>query len=172
MNICVSYKVLQRDDKGDGLNFNLILSCTLGSTHFVRRHLLGGHNFLTMTFPSAFAASAASIFIERPARRALLAIYVANEATQAGTVTQYYQFYITTHLFNIPNNNYSEFERLCLCMKALLNYLMSMGLLPSVRHGESMLFALTAVVLMWMYKAGPPQVTVADSTTAVVSESG
>ena len=35
-----------------------------------------------MTFPSAFAASAAAIFIERPARRTILAVYVANEATQ------------------------------------------------------------------------------------------
>ena len=49
------------------------------------RRALGGHNFVTMTFPSAFAASAAAILVERPARRALLAVYVANEATQART---------------------------------------------------------------------------------------
>ena len=57
------------------------LCSTIQSSIF--RHMLGGHNLLTMTFPSAFAASAAAIFIERPARRALLAVYVANEATQA-----------------------------------------------------------------------------------------
>ena len=45
---------------------------------------------MTMTFPSAFAASAAAIFIERPARRTLLAVYVANEATQARQLR--YQF--------------------------------------------------------------------------------
>ena len=39
--------------------------------------------------------------------------------------------------------------------------MMSTGLLPPLRHGESAVFAATMAALMWMYKKGPPQVTVA-----------
>ena len=52
-----------------------------------------------------------------------------------------------------------KLESLCQHMKSLLTYLASTGLLPSVRHGKSMRFALTAAALMWMYRVGPLQVT-------------
>ena len=44
--------------------------------------------------------------------------------------------------------------------QAILNYMMSAGLLSPLKHGEWALFAMTAAALMWMYKKGPPQVTV------------
>ena len=45
-------------------------------------------------------------------------------------------------------------------LQAILNYTMSAGLLPPLKHEESALFAVTAAALMWMYKKGPPQITV------------
>ena len=45
-------------------------------------------------------------------------------------------------------------------LQAILNYTMSAGLLSPLKHGESALFAITAAALMWMYKKGPPQITV------------
>ena len=44
-------------------------------------------------------------------------------------------------------------------LQAILNYMMSLGLLPPLRHGETALFAVTAGALMWMYKKGTPKVT-------------
>ena len=40
--------------------------------------------------------------------------------------------------------------------------MMSLGLLPPLRHGETALFAVTAGALMWMYKKGPPKVTMVE----------
>ena len=40
--------------------------------------------------------------------------------------------------------------------------MMSLELLPPLRHGETALFAVTAGALMWMYKKGPPKVTLVE----------
>ena len=37
--------------------------------------------------------------------------------------------------------------------QAILNYMMSAGLLSPLKHGESALFAMTAAALMWVYRA-------------------
>ncbi|XP_064548176.1 transmembrane protein 135-like [Drosophila montana] len=47
------------------------------------RRLLGGFHFSTVAFMPTFIGSYAALCIERPARRTPLALYVANEATEA-----------------------------------------------------------------------------------------
>ena len=47
--------------------------------------------------------------------------------------------------------------------------MMTLGLLPPLRHGESALFAVTMAALMWMYKKGPlPQVMVEVSNACLL----
>lgn len=47
------------------------------------RNILGKFTFGTLTFYPAFLSSLAAILIERPVRRPLLSLYVANNATEA-----------------------------------------------------------------------------------------
>eukprot|EP00099_Drosophila_melanogaster_P009627 NP_001262370.1 uncharacterized protein Dmel_CG11737, isoform B [Drosophila melanogaster] len=47
------------------------------------RHMLGRYNFYTVAFVPCFLASFSAILVERPARRPLLTLYVANVATEA-----------------------------------------------------------------------------------------
>lgn len=46
------------------------------------RHVLGTFHFITVSYVPAFLASLCAIFVERPARRILLTLYVANVATE------------------------------------------------------------------------------------------
>ncbi|EDW34503.1 GL22288 [Drosophila persimilis] len=47
------------------------------------RNMLGRYNFYTVAFVPCFLASFTAILVERPARRPLLTLYVANVATEA-----------------------------------------------------------------------------------------
>lgn len=44
--------------------------------------MTGNFNFLTVSFIPAFIASVGAIIVERPSRRPLLCLYVANVATE------------------------------------------------------------------------------------------
>jgi hypothetical protein len=49
--------------------------------------LIGGHNYYTFGVLSGFLCSFVSIFVERPSRRILLAIYCANVASHGAIVS-------------------------------------------------------------------------------------
>ena len=83
------------------------------------RHFLGGFNFFTVSYIPAFLSSLTAILLERPSRRNLLCLYVANVATET-----------------------------------LWKMGVSRGVVSSIKHGQVIIFGLSAAILLYYFKSG------------------
>lgn len=83
------------------------------------RHFLGGFNFFTASYIPAFLSSLTAILLERPSRRNLLCLYVANVATET-----------------------------------LWKMGVSRGVVSSIKHGQVIIFGLSAAILLYYFKSG------------------
>lgn len=83
------------------------------------RHFLGGFNFFTASYIPAFLSSLTAILLERPSRRNLLCLYVANVATET-----------------------------------LWKMGVSRGAVTSIKHGQVIIFGVSAAILLYYFKSG------------------
>ena len=106
--------------------------------------ILGGHSYYSLGFGSAYLASLAAIFIERPSRRAPLAVYVNNVVSVLISIKacccNARQVIFNSDIF--PSK----------ALESLLAKYLKDGTLPSVPYGDLVAFSSLSAVLLYLYR--------------------